>query len=169
MALVACDATLTYGELNEKSNRIANALIRNGVKPKSNVLIMLNRNSNLISSIIGVLKAGCAFVPIDPEYPQERINYIYENSQADYIISNEDSENSLNVNDLLEEENADNPNVDVLPDGLAYMIYTSGSTGNPKGVIRFQIQNPLMIACFVSQPSLLMCPWMIFSLHFPTD
>ena len=148
VALVACDATLTYGELNEKSNRIANALIRNGVKPKSNVLIMLNRDSNLISSIVGVLKAGCAFVPIDPEYPQDRINYIYENSQADYIISNGDSENSLNVNELLEEENAENPNVDVLPDDLAYMIYTSGSTGNPKGVmithenICNQVSNP---------------------------
>ena len=148
VALVACDATLTYGELNEKSNRIANALIRKGVKSKSNVLIMLNRDSNLISSIVGVLKAGCAFVPIDPEYPQDRINYIYENSQADYIISNGDSENSLNVNELLEEENAENPNVDVLPDDLAYMIYTSGSTGNPKGVmithenICNQVSNP---------------------------
>ena len=148
VALVAGDATLTYGELNEKSNRIANALIKKGVKPKSNVLIMLRRDSNLIASILGVLKAGCAFVPIDPEYPQERINYIYENSQADYIISNETSENSLNVNELLEEESMGNPNVDVTSDDLAYMIYTSGSTGNPKGVmishknICNQAQNP---------------------------
>ena len=148
VALVASDATLTYGELNEKSNRIANALIRRGVKPKSNVLIMLKRDSNLISSILGVLKAGCAYVPIDPEYPQERINYIYENSQADYIISYETSDNSINVNELLEEGITVNPNVDVLPDDLAYMIYTSGSTGNPKGVmishknICNQAQNP---------------------------
>ena len=148
VALVAGDVTLTYAELNEKANKIANALIRKGVKPKSNVLIMLNRNSNLIASIMGVLKAGCAFVPIDPEYPQERINYIYENSQADYIISNETSQNSLNVNELLEEKSTVNPNVDVLPDDLAYMIYTSGSTGNPKGVmiahknICNQAQNP---------------------------
>ena len=148
VALVASDATLTYGELNEKSNRIANALIRMGVKPRSNVLIMLNRDSNLIASIVGVLKAGCAYVPIDPEYPQERINYIYENSQADYIISYETSDNSINVNELLEEEITVNPNVEVLPDDLAYMIYTSGSTGNPKGVmishknICNQAQNP---------------------------
>jgi amino acid adenylation domain-containing protein/thioester reductase-like protein len=148
VALVASDATLTYGDLNEKSNRIANALIRRGVKPKSNILIMLNRDSNLIASILGVLKAGCAYVPIDPEYPQERINYIYENSQADYIISYETSDNSIDVNELLEEENTVNPNVEVLADDLAYMIYTSGSTGNPKGVmishknICNQAQNP---------------------------
>ncbi|ADC46203.1 non-ribosomal peptide synthetase [Methanobrevibacter ruminantium M1] len=148
VALVASDATLTYGDLNEKSNRIANALIRRGVKPRSNILIMLKRDSNLIASILGVLKAGCAYVPIDPEYPSERINYIYENSQADYIISYETSENSLNVYELLEEEIVVNPNVEVLPDDLAYMIYTSGSTGNPKGVmishknICNQAQNP---------------------------
>ncbi|WP_405303947.1 amino acid adenylation domain-containing protein [Methanobrevibacter sp.] len=148
VALVASDATLTYGELNEKSNRIANALIKKGVKPKSNILIMLNRNSNLIASILGVLKAGCTYVPIDLEYPLERINYIYENSLADYIISNETSDNSLNVSQLLKEVNTTNPSVDVSPDDLAYMIYTSGSTGNPKGVmishknICNQAQNP---------------------------
>ena len=75
-ALVASDVTLTYKQLDEKANVIANALIDKGVKPKSNVLVMLSRDSNLIASILGILKAGCAFIPIDPEYPQERINYI---------------------------------------------------------------------------------------------
>ena len=148
VALVASDATLTYAELNEKSNKIANALIKKGVKPKSNILIMLGRDSRLIASILGVLKAGCAFVPIDPEYPQERIKYIYENSQADYIICNETSQLSLDVDELLEEGDCDNPNIRVIGDDLAYMIYTSGSTGNPKGVmishenICNQVSNP---------------------------
>ena len=147
-ALVASDATLTYKQLDEKANVIANALIKRGVKPKSNVLVMLSRDSNLIASILGILKAGCAFIPIDPEYPQERINYIYENSQADYIIANESGEKSLDIKELLKEGNSENPNVDVDPDDLAYMIYTSGSTGNPKGVmiahknICNQAQNP---------------------------
>ena len=96
---------------------------------------MLHRNSDLIASILGILKAGCTYIPIDLEYPQERINYIYENSQADYIISDEDNEKSLNVKELLKETDASTPDVEITPDDLAYMIYTSGSTGNPKGVM----------------------------------
>ena len=135
IALVAGDATLTYRELDQKANIIANSLIDKGVKPKSNVLIMLSRDSNLIASILGILKAGCAFIPIDPEYPQDRINYIYENSQADYIISNESGENFIDIDELVNGGNAENPDIDVEADDLAYMIYTSGSTGNPKGVM----------------------------------
>ena len=148
IALVAEDATLTNEELNQKANKIANALIKKGVKPKNNVLIMLHRNSDLIASILGILKAGCAYIPIDLEYPQDRINYIYENSQADYIISDEENDSSLNVKELLKETDSSNPDIEITPDDLAYMIYTSGSTGNPKGVmishenICNQVQNP---------------------------
>ncbi|MBO6273951.1 MAG: amino acid adenylation domain-containing protein, partial [Methanobrevibacter sp.] len=136
IALVASDATLTYKQLNERSNRIANSLIEKGVKPGSNVLVMLPRNSNLIATIIGIFKAGCTFIPIDLEYPAERIKYIYENSEADYIINTEGTtKNTLDINELIMEENVANPNVEVTSDDLAYMIYTSGSTGKPKGVM----------------------------------
>jgi amino acid adenylation domain-containing protein len=134
-ALIASDATLTYNELNQKANRVANALIDLGIKPNSNVLIMLPRTSNLISAILGVLKAGCTFIPIDIEYPKGRIDYIFENSQADYIIADGTIENSIDVAELLEFENVSNPHVEISPDDLAYMIYTSGSTGAPKGVM----------------------------------
>ncbi|MER2014496.1 MAG: AMP-binding protein, partial [Methanobrevibacter sp.] len=135
IALVACDATLTYKQLNEKTNIIANALIDKGIKPKSNVLVMLPRDSNLIASILAILKIGCAFIPIDPEYPQERIDYIYENSHADYIIAEKSGKNSLSVEELLGSGSPENPDVNIEPDDLAYIIYTSGSTGKPKGVM----------------------------------
>ena len=135
VALIACDATLTYKQLNEKTNIIANALIDMGVKPKNNILVMLSRDSNLIASILAILKVGCAFIPIDPEYPQERINYIYENSNADYIITDKSGKNSLSIEELLCNDNSENPNVNIDPDDLAYIIYTSGSTGKPKGVM----------------------------------
>ena len=136
IALVASDDSLTYEELNNKANRIANALINKGVKPKSNILIMLPRTSDLIASIIGVLKAGCTFIPLDLKFPKERIEYIYENSQADYIINIDGlALNSISINELLEEDNVETPSIELTPDDLAYMIYTSGSTGNPKGVM----------------------------------
>ena len=134
-ALVACDAVLTYRELDERSNRIANALIRRGVEPKSKILVMLPRTSDLISAIFGILKAGCAYVPIDLAYPKERVDYIYNNSQADYIIGMESADNTLAIEELLAEKNGERPDLFVYPEDLAYMIYTSGSTGNPKGVM----------------------------------
>ncbi|WP_405271529.1 AMP-binding protein, partial [Methanobrevibacter sp.] len=135
IALAACDGSFTYSELNQKANRVANALIDRGIKANSNVLVMLPRDSKLISAILGVLKAGCAFIPIDINYPKGRIDYIFENSQADYLIADGVIENSIDINELLEEANTSNPQVEINPDDLAYMIYTSGSTGNPKGVM----------------------------------
>ena len=135
LALIADDGEFTYDELNRKSNRIANALIKKGVKPGDKVLFKLKRDSNLTASMWGIIKAGAAFIPVDPEYPEERINYIYNDSEADYIISDFSDSNTLNVFDLLKEENETNPVVKLDPDNLAFLIYTSGSTGNPKGVM----------------------------------
>ena len=135
LALIAEDGEFTYDELNRKANRIANALIKKGVEPGDKVLFKLKRDSNLTASMWGIIKAGAAFIPVDPEYPEERINYIYEDSEADYIISDFTDNNTLNVFDLLKEENETNPQVEFDPENLAFLIYTSGSTGNPKGVM----------------------------------
>ena len=135
LALIAEDGEFTYDELNRKANRIANALIKKGVEPGDKVLFKLKRDSNLTASMWGIIKTGAAFIPVDPEYPEERINYIYNDSEADYIISDFSDTHTLNVFELLKEENETNPVVEFDPDSLAFLIYTSGSTGNPKGVM----------------------------------
>lgn len=135
IALIAEDGKFTYDDLNRKANRIANSLIELGVNPGDNILFMLPRNSNLIACVLGILKAGCGFVPIDLDYPKERIRYIMQDSGADYIIIDNDFSDTLNIHALLDNEDDANPNPDISPENTAYMIYTSGSTGNPKGVM----------------------------------
>ena len=146
VALYACDGRYTFNQLNTKANRIANALIKRGVEVEDKVMIILKRNSNFIASMFGILKAGAAFIPIDSDYPKDRIEHVLTDSQSKYIICDDiiDIKNIdlsdyekhlLDINDLLEEDNTDNPNTDVSESNLAYLIYTSGSTGLPKGVM----------------------------------
>ena len=146
VALYAADGTYTYNQLNNKANRIANALIKLGVQVEDKVMIVLNRSSNFIASMFGILKSGAAFIPIDSDYPKDRIEHVLTDSQSKYIITDDIvetknidlsnyKEHLLDINDLLEEEDASNPESNVKPNNLAYLIYTSGSTGLPKGVM----------------------------------
>ena len=128
-ALIACDRTLTYGELNEQANRIANGLIEKGVKPGDIVAFALPRRSYLITAMFGILKAGAAYLPIDSDYPQDRIDYIMQDSKASYLILEAD------IEDLSKNGNVANPNIILPSDSLCYCIYTSGTTGQPKGVL----------------------------------
>ena len=89
-ALVACDASFTYKEMDEATNRIANGLRQRGVKERDRVALLLPRTSRLILSLFGVLKAGAAYIPCDPEYPADRIKLILEDSEARYIITTAD-------------------------------------------------------------------------------
>ena len=134
-ALIADDGELSYDDLNRKANRIANALIKRGVNVEDRIMFMLKRDSRLIAAMLGIVKAGCAFIPVDPEYPPERIDYFLEDSEAKYIITDQDLPNTLNVDELLLEDNEENPDPDLNPENLCYIIYTSGSTGKPKGVM----------------------------------
>ncbi len=135
-ALIACDASLTYAQLDEAMNRAANALAQLGVERGDRVAILLPRTSRQIIAMYAVLKAGGAYIPCDPEYPQERITYILENSGAKFIITDTPKgyENEINIEALLKCENAQTVDSGVSPDDTAYLIYTSGSTGRPKGV-----------------------------------
>ncbi len=134
-ALIAEDGEFTYDDLNKKANRIANALIKRGVEVEDRIMFMLKRDSRLIATMLGIVKAGCAFIPVDPEYPEERINHVLHDSSAKYIVTKADLPNALDVDELLLEENEENPHPELTPENLCYLIYTSGSTGLPKGVM----------------------------------
>ncbi|MBR3226726.1 MAG: amino acid adenylation domain-containing protein [Atopobiaceae bacterium] len=150
VALVACDRTLTYGELNAQANAIAHVLVDTGVGPESMVAVLAERNSWAYVMRQAALKAGGAFLPIDPEYPEERVRYILEDSGCRLVLTTaEVLEQRAELFDQLadlkltvveakqaaEGGATDNLNVDVKPENLAYTIYTSGSTGRPKGVM----------------------------------
>ncbi|MBR1442281.1 MAG: amino acid adenylation domain-containing protein [Firmicutes bacterium] len=140
-ALIACDRTLTFSQLDKEANIIANELIKHGINKGNSVVLLLLRKSFYFSALFGVLKSGCAFIPCDPEYPSDRINHIITDSNASFIVATSDklseypSEKALDIKDLLAGKDTSVPDVDVSPNDLAYMIYTSGSTGNPKGVM----------------------------------
>jgi amino acid adenylation domain-containing protein len=129
MALVACDAKFTYHEFDLATNRIANALRKRGVSEGDRVALLLPRTSRLILSMFGVQKAGAAYIPCDPEYPEDRVKLILEDSGSKLIITPEVAE------ELLQETNTVQPQTSLTPDDLSYLIYTSGSTGRPKGVM----------------------------------
>ena len=107
IAVIACDRTLTYRELNEQANRIAHSLIGRRVKLGDIVALILPRRSYLIASMYGVLKAGGAYLPIDPDYPQERIQFLIEESAAKLCISKE------NVSTYLNGSNNHNPDLTI--------------------------------------------------------
>lgn len=129
LSFVATDCELTYDELDRKSNRVANALIIRGVSVSDIVIVRLPRTSNVIVAFLGVLKAGCAYLPLDTEIPEERAEYIRKDSGAVFEINPE------TVEILLAEENDTAPSVEITGNDLCYVIYTSGSTGIPKGVL----------------------------------
>lgn len=137
-ALIACDAEYTYREFDETANIIANNLIKSGVKPRGKVALLLPRTSRVILSMFGVMKAGSAYIPCDPEYPVDRIQHILNDSDAHYVITTKDRlkdfSNAIDVETLLE-GSSERPALEITPEDLAYLIYTSGSTGKPKGVM----------------------------------
>ncbi|PZX43004.1 amino acid adenylation domain-containing protein, partial [Nonlabens dokdonensis] len=131
IAVVYENRKITYRELDERSNEIANFIISQGTVEKENIIgILLNRSEWIVISMLAVLKAGCAYLSIDPLFPNKRIEYIKEDSNCEIVIDENFLENfqSSNKNsEVLENEITSNQ--------LAYIIYTSGSTGQSKGVM----------------------------------
>ena len=140
-ALVYRDATMTYGELNDKANRLARTLRARGVGPDDIVGLLVDRSPEMIAALLGVLKAGGAYLPIDPHYPGDRIAFTLQNSGAKILLTKKDIGTPFDGDVLyLDDEavyDADGTNPEPVnkPSDLAYVIYTSGSTGRPKGVM----------------------------------
>ncbi|HEX6340506.1 condensation domain-containing protein, partial [Umezawaea sp.] len=137
VALRAVDGTLTYRELDSRANRLAHHLIGLGIGPGDLVGISLPRTSELVVAILGVLKAGAAYVPVDPSYPAERVRFIVEDTNAPLLLTTD----TYALSDV-----DTRPAVAVRTDDLAYTIYTSGSTGRPKGVMIEHRQTAAMLA-----------------------
>lgn len=143
IAVVFENQKLTYRELNQRANSLASYLRSQKIGRNDIVGIMVNRSLEMIISILAVLKSGACYIPIDPEYPQDRIEYMLNNSNAKLLLTFKRLENKVTFDNKLFVELDNelyNSNKDNLininkPDDLAYIIYTSGSTGKPKGVM----------------------------------
>ncbi|WP_353931426.1 non-ribosomal peptide synthase/polyketide synthase [Okeanomitos corallinicola TIOX110] len=145
VAVVFEDKQLTYAELNQKANQLAHYLISLGVKADTLVGICVERSLEMIVGILGILKAGGAYVPLDPEYPQERLNFILEDTKVKVLLTQQSLVNKLPKNTAklvylegdsqsISQCSQNNLKTEVQTTNLAYVIYTSGSTGKPKGV-----------------------------------
>ena len=125
-AVIACDKTLTYNELNKLSNRIANSLIQKGIGVGDIVAFALPRRSYLIATMLGIIKSGAAYMPLDPSYPKDRIDYMLNDSKAKLFITED------NIAELLNCKNENNPDISITQKDIYCALHTSGSTGLPK-------------------------------------
>ncbi|MBE8597849.1 non-ribosomal peptide synthetase [Xenorhabdus sp. BG5] len=151
IALVFGESQLSYAELNHHANQLAHHLIASGVRPDDRIAICADRSQDLIIGLYGILKAGAGYIPLDPEYPTERLAYQLSDSQPAWLLTQRHLQTRLPTQDiptlLLDDDNhrnavaqqpTHNPDIRQMglqPHHLAYIIYTSGSTGQPKGVM----------------------------------
>ncbi|WP_406004530.1 amino acid adenylation domain-containing protein [Streptomyces sp. NBC_00987] len=141
VAVTHGDRRWTFGEINARANRLAHHLRGTGVTADTLIAVCLDRSPELIATLLGILKAGAAFVPLDPDYPTDRITYMVEDTGTPLIVTSSDLADRLPggiERILVDTQWPGGPDSDpeplASPDDLAYVIYTSGSTGRPKGV-----------------------------------
>jgi amino acid adenylation domain-containing protein len=144
IAVVAAEGQLTYRQLNASANRLAHHLRKLGAGPEARIGICLKRSPELVVGLLAILKAGAAYVPLDPSYPHERLSYIVEHAEVQILVTEKTVEAALPARALvyvdtdraqIARESEENPCSGVAARNAAYVIYTSGSTGKPKGVM----------------------------------
>ena len=137
-ALIYKDEVYTYQKLNYMANTIANKIEELNIQ-NSKIAVLCKKSAWMVASLLGIMKSGNCYIPIDAEYPEERIHYILKDSNCSLLITNEEYKNAHDFENKIILEDLDS-SLSLLykskakPDHLAYMIYTSGTTGNPKGV-----------------------------------
>ncbi len=147
VAVICEQEQLTYEQLNQKANQLANYLREIGIQIEAPIGIYLERSLDANVGILGILKVGAAYVPLSASYPQERLNFIVEDSEVSIILTQEKLRETFSTDssstkiicldsqwDAISQHSQDNPKSRVTAHNLAYVIYTSGSTGTPKGV-----------------------------------
>ncbi|MGN0154558.1 MAG: amino acid adenylation domain-containing protein, partial [Lachnospiraceae bacterium] len=147
IAVIADGKKLTYKELNNRANRLAKALVQNGLTIGESVGIILPRIVDVPVAEYGIFKAGGAFLPMLPDYPDDRISYCLEDSESRFVVTTKEIKEEkkelfskgkytvVTVEDFADGADTENLKLEVPVDSLAYIIYTSGSTGRPKGVM----------------------------------
>ncbi|HWO34663.1 MAG TPA: amino acid adenylation domain-containing protein, partial [Candidatus Acidoferrum sp.] len=142
-AVVSHSQSLSYRELNERANQLAWFLLKRGVAPDAAVGLCVDRGPSMVIALLGILKAGAAYVPLDPKLPDERLAFLLADSKPVALLADQSSHRPAFGADTIvldpewkfvENESTVNPSTSVRPENLAYVMYTSGSTGKPKGV-----------------------------------
>src|SRR5262249_45013951 len=142
-AVIFGDEHLSYRELNERANRLGHYLKRLGVGPETIVGICMRRSMEMIVGLLGILKTGGGYMPLEPTYPAERLRYMLTDARARVVLTElglagalpPDGARQICIDrdrEEIERESRDNPRAAVEAKNLAYVIYTSGSTGRPK-------------------------------------
>jgi amino acid adenylation domain-containing protein len=138
------DKTLSYQYLSEKVNQLANLLITREIKPGDKICLAVDRSIEMVIALLAIMRAGAAYVPLDPNFPIDRLNFMLDDSEAKLLLTSKKYDQYLQSGILklfiedtwpqLADHSADEPDVTISSNDLAYVLYTSGSTGKPKGV-----------------------------------